>query len=126
MATPIYAAILTIIYVALSFRTLLLRRSHDIPIGSAGDPVLTRAVRVHSNFAEYVPLALILLYLLETRTTTDMGFHVLGVSLIIGRLTHAYGVSQIDEDFRLRVFGMVLTLGTMISAAARILASYVN
>ncbi len=126
MATPIYAAILTIIYVALSFRTLLLRRSHDIPIGSVGDPVLKRAVRVHSNFAEYVPLALILLYLLETRTTTDMGFHVLGVSLIIGRLTHAYGVSQLDEDFRFRVFGMVLTLGTMISAAARILASYVS
>jgi len=126
MATPVYAAILAVIFVALSFRTLLLRRARGIPIGAAEDPVLARAARAHANFAEYVPFALLLLYLLETRTNIGMGLHVLGVSLIVGRLAHAYGVSQVDEDYRFRVFGMVITLGTMISASARILASYVS
>ena len=55
-----------------------------------------------------------------------MVLHVLCISLIVGRLVHAYGVSQVDEDYRFRVFGMVITLGTMISAATRILASYVS
>lgn len=125
MATPIYAAILAIIFVALSFRTLLLRRARGIPIGVGNDPLLARATRAHSNFAEYVPIALLLLYMLEARTNIGMGLHVLGVSLIVGRLVHAYGVSQVDEDYRFRVFGMVITLGTIISAAARILASYI-
>ena len=73
-----------------------------------------------------MPLTLLLLFFLESRTNIGMGLHVLGVSLIVGRLVHAYGVSQVDEDYRFRVFGMVITLGTMISAAARILASYVS
>jgi len=124
MITPVYAAILAIIFVALSFRTLLLRRGRGVPIGTSGDPVLARATRVHSNFAEYVPLCLLLLYFLERQTTMNMGIHVLGVALVAGRLVHAYGVSQVDEDFRFRVFGMVLTLGVILSASARILASY--
>lgn len=126
MATPIYAAVLAIIFVALSFRTLLLRRSHGIPIGSKDDPTLARATRAHANFAEYVPFTLVLLYLLESQTNIGMSIHILGMALVIGRLVHAYGISQIDEDYRFRVFGMVITLGTMISAATRILASYVS
>lgn len=126
MVTPFYAAILAVIFIALSFRTLLLRRARGIPIGTADDPVLARAARAHANFSEYVPLTLLLLYFLETRTNAGMGLHVLCVSLIVGRLVHAYGVSQVDEDYRFRVFGMVITLGTMISAATRILASYVS
>ena len=126
MVTPVYAAILAVIFVALSFRTLQLRRARDIPIGTAEDPVLTRAARAHANFAEYVPLTLMLLYFLETLTNAGMVLHVLCISLIVGRLVHAYGVSQVDEDYRFRVFGMVITLGTMISAATRILASYVS
>lgn len=127
MATPVYAAVLAIIFVALSFRALLVRRSHGIPIGTKDtDPVLTRAVRAQENFAEYVPLTLLLLYMLESQTNVGLSIHILGFSLVFGRLVHAYGISQIDEDYRLRVFGMVLTLGTMISAATRILASYVS
>lgn len=126
MATPVYAAILAIIFVALSFRTLLIRRAHSIPIGTNSNPVLSRAVRAHANFAEYVPLTLFLLYMLESHTNIGVSIHILGISLIVGRLVHAYGVSQIDEDYRFRVFGMVITLGTMISAATRLLASYVT
>ncbi len=126
MITPVYAALLAIIFIALSFRTLLLRRGRGIPIGDGGDPLLARAIRAHANFAEYVPLTLFMLFLLEARTNMQMGIHVLGTTLVIGRLIHAYGVSQVDEDYSLRMLGMVLTLGTLISIATRILASYIN
>ena len=126
MATPIYAAVLAIIFVALSFRTLLIRRSHNIPIGTKDDAVLSRAARAHANFAEYVPFTLLLLFILESQTNIGLSIHILGVALVVGRLVHAYGISQIDEDYRFRVLGIVITLGTMISAATRILASYMS
>jgi len=124
MVTPLYASILAFIFVALSFRTILLRRSRGVAIGNGNDEELARAARVHANFAEYVPLTLLLFYFLESRTGTGIGLHILGCALIVGRLVHAYGVSQPAENVRFRVAGMVITLGTIISAAARLLASY--
>jgi hypothetical protein len=62
---PLYAALLAILFVALSVRTLGLRRSLGIGLGDAGNEQMLRAMRVHSNFAEYVPLSLILLYLVD-------------------------------------------------------------
>ena len=125
MTTPVYAAAIAAVFVVLSFRTLLLRRKAGVGIGSGDDPKLARAMRVHANFAEYVPLALILLYFLEIRAGDSWWLHALGASLIAGRIAHAYGVSQVREDYRFRVVGMVLTLGVLISASLRILLSYV-
>jgi len=63
---PLYAALLAMLFVALSIRTLRLRRRLRIGIGDAGNEQMLRAMRVHSNFAEYVPLTLFLIYLAET------------------------------------------------------------
>ena len=126
MITPFYAALIALIFVILSVRTLLLRRRLGIAIGTGEDLKLTRAMRVHSNFAEYVPIALILIYFLEVGTDTDVWIHVLCVALIGGRLLHAYGVSQIKEDYRFRVAGMMLTLGCIIFASTRLIVSYVS
>ena len=126
MTTPLYAAIIGLVFVVLSVRTLLLRRRLGIAIGTGEDPELTRAMRVHSNFAEYVPLALILFYFLEVETDVNLWIHVLCVSLIVGRLLHAYGVSQVEENYRFRMAGMILTLGSIISASTRLIVSYVT
>ncbi len=83
-------------------------------------------MRVHSNFAEYVPLTLILFYFLEVETDSDLRIHVLCVSLIVGRLLHAYGVSQIEENYRFRVAGMILTLGCLITASTSLIVRYVS
>ncbi len=126
MITPLYAALIALIFVVLSVRTLFLRRRLGIAIGTGEDQKLTRAMRVHSNFAEYVPLALILFYFLEVETDADLWIHVLCVSLIIGRLLHAYGVSQVEENYRFRVAGMILTLGCLISASTKLIVSYIG
>ena len=55
----IYAAILALMFVGLSVRTLSMRRRLKIAIGDEGNPTMLRAMRVHSNFAEYVPLGLL-------------------------------------------------------------------
>ncbi|MEM7467856.1 MAG: MAPEG family protein [Pseudomonadota bacterium] len=121
MLTGFYAAILALIFVGLSFRTLGIRRNKSIAIGDGGDERLQRAVRVHANFAEYVPIALILMLLMEASEAPPYWVHGAGLSLLVGRCLHAYGVSQTKENYLFRVSGMVLTFAVLISAATRLL-----
>lgn len=121
---PLYAALLALLFVALSIRTLRLRRRLRIGIGDAGNEQMLRAMRVHSNFAEYVPLTLFLIYLAEVQGAHALFIHALGLCLLAGRLSHAYGVSQANENYTFRVVGMSMTFASLISASAYLLFSY--
>lgn len=121
MITSSYVALFALFLVFLSFRVLLLRRSKGVGVGTGGDLTLERAIRVHSNFTEYVPIALLLLYFTEQSGTSTIVLHSLFIALLLGRIVHAYGVSQVDENYTFRVFGMFLTFGVLISASIRLL-----
>ena len=101
----------------------MLRRRQGVAVGDGNDPLLSRAIRAHGNFSEYVPLSLILLFFLESSGAASGWIHVLGSLLIAGRLSHAYGVSQVEENFIYRVAGMALTFTVIVSASIRILIS---
>jgi hypothetical protein len=62
---PVYAAVLAFIYIVLSARVIQARRSAKVAIGTRGDVRLERKMRVHANFAEYVPFALLLATFME-------------------------------------------------------------
>jgi len=113
----LYAALLAVIFVALSVRTLLLRRRLGIAIGDGDDAQMLRAMRAHANFAEYVPLSLLLFFFAEVAGASALSLHALGASLLAGRLSHAVGVSRVDERYAFRVMGMALTLGPLLLAA---------
>jgi|SRR5262245_465445 len=117
----LYAAVLALMFVGLSVRTLRMRRRLRIAIGHGQNEALLRAMRVHSNFAEYVPLALLLIYFVESTGAGPVQVHVLGTCLLIGRISHAFGVSHAHENYRFRVLGMALTFGVLIAAATRLL-----
>jgi uncharacterized membrane protein YecN with MAPEG domain len=121
---PTYAALLALLFVALSIRTVRLRRRLRIAIGDAGDPALLRAMRVHSNFAEYAPLSVILLSFVELRNTPAALVHGLCLCLLIGRSLHALGVSRTNEDYRFRIAGMALTFMTLIVSSAYLLIAF--
>ncbi len=111
---PLYAAVLGLIYVGLSFRTIALRRKQRLSLGDGGDKALNRAIRVHGNFAEYVPIGLILLFLLESQAYSRVLVHIFASMLLAGRILHAYGVSQLKEKLIFRTTGMLLTLFSII------------
>lgn len=122
--TPFYAAILVFLFIFLSVRTLRLRRKLQIPLGDAGNPQMLRSMRVHSNFAEYVPLTLLVMFLFESVSALPGVVHIFGISLLVGRLSHAYGVGQTSEDYRYRVFGMTMTLTALLGSAVGLLIIY--
>ena len=118
---PIYAAVFAIFFVVLSIRTIRQRRKLKIGLGDSGNNDMQRAMRVHANFAEYVPLSLLMIYLVEQSGVYAWFLHALCLGLLVGRLAHAYGVSQQRENFRFRVTGMILTFTTLITSATHLL-----
>ena len=118
---PVYAALLAVGYFLLALRVIRARYRAGVAIGTGGDPRLERAVRVHGNFAEYVPLALILLAFVEASGRPAWLVHLLALALVAGRLVHAVTVSRENENPRLRLVGMFFTFSVLLASAAVLL-----
>ncbi len=124
LITPIYAALLGLIFVVLSIKTIIIRRKNKVAVGDGNKPQLQRAMRVHANFAEYTPIAIILVGFVESLKYNEIIVHILLSLFLLGRIIHAYGLSKIDEDFRFRVFGMVLTFNVITVASGLIIFNF--
>jgi uncharacterized membrane protein YecN with MAPEG domain len=122
--TPIYAAFLGLIFVVLSIKTIIIRRQNKVAVGDGNNLLLQRAIRVHANFAEYTPIAIILVGFVEGLKYNVIIVHILLTAFLLGRIIHAYGLSKIDEDFRFRVFGMVLTFNVITISSALIIFNF--
>ena len=118
---PYYAALLALLFVALSVNVIRGRRSGKVSLGIGSNADLERRVRVHANFAEYVPFTLLLIAMAEIRGAPGLLIHLLCASLLIGRVVHAWGVSQSPEDFRFRVGGTAATQTTLVVASLLLL-----
>ena len=106
--TPLYAGILALWFVILSARVVNLRRG-GILFGDDGNVEVTRIVRAQANFAEYVPLALLLMGFLEVSRYSIYLLHGLGIALIVARLLHGLALSFGWPRRFGRVFGSALT-----------------
>ncbi|MBT0956224.1 MAPEG family protein [Alphaproteobacteria bacterium KMM 3653] len=120
--TAIYAALITGIFLALSLRVIRYRRSHRLGLGDAGDKSLLKRMRAQANCAEYAPIGLILLALIEAQGTPGWVVHIFGLTLLIGRALHAYGFSASPPVMKLRIAGMMLTLFALATMALGLLA----
>jgi uncharacterized membrane protein YecN with MAPEG domain len=105
----LYAGILGLIYVPLGFRIALMRGRFKVGIGDGGNAELARAIRVHGNFIEYVPIALILLFAVEALAYPAWSVHALGVVLVVARLGHLWGLGGSIGISIGRTAGMTLT-----------------
>ncbi len=121
--TALYAVLLTALFLLLTVRTIAARKRYHVLLG-APHRLVERAVRAHGNFAEYAPLALVLLGLLEANGLPPWALHALGTLLTIGRFLHALGIAREPENLRYRTLGMGFTL-TMLGVAAAALAGLI-
>lgn len=107
--TPLYAALLGLLLLALGLVVVRLRRRHAVLTGDGGNATLARAMRVQANFVEYVPLTLLLLFMLEMSRQPAWALHLLGAALFIGRLLHAWGYLMTPRLSFGRALGIGLT-----------------
>lgn len=85
----LYAGILGLMAIALAAPAGAMRGKTKISIGDGGNPELLLAMRRQANFLETVPLALILLALLEMNGAPALAIHGLAITLIVARALHA-------------------------------------
>jgi len=121
--TAIYAAILTFVYVKLTLNVINLRRQNEVSLGDGGREDLQQAIRSHGNFAEYVPLGLILLACLEANHIHWTIVLLLGGVFTTGRLFYAKAFLEATPNMELRVRGMKFTFwGLQALAATNVIA----
>ena len=118
LVTSIVSGVLAILFVRLSLAVIALRRLNKVSLGSDGNLDLERAIRAQGNFAEYVPIGIILIACLELNGAPWWLVALPGLTLILGRLFHAKGINQPPPNFSNRILGMQLTFFTLLSAAA--------
>ena len=121
--TPVYAALFALFYIFLSLRVALMRRSTRVSLGDGGNQELAYRARVHGNFIEYVPLVLILMALAELQGQASWIIHLIGATLVAGRVAHAYGLSRIPQVLPLRAAGMLFTIAALTAGALANLAA---
>ena len=107
--TPIYIAILGLLFIPITMRAGFYRAKSNIFIGTGDDPELLRRVRGQGNFVETVPIALLLLITMELLGATSTWLHALGAALVLGRITHYLGLTELGP-LGLRAVGMIATL----------------
>ncbi|HKX10797.1 MAG TPA: MAPEG family protein [Stellaceae bacterium] len=107
--TALYAGINGLILLVLAIRVARQRGISKVGLGTGGDSVLERAVRIHGNAAESIPIILILLGLAEACGSKPWLLHGMGIALTLGRLLHIWGLTQSSGTSFGRVAGMSLT-----------------
>ncbi len=118
---PIYSALLTFLFIYLSIRVIKQRRLMLVAVGDGGKPSLIRAIAAHNNFAQYVPISLLLMMFLEFKQMSALILHCFGFWLLIARCAHAYGLSQMNENFKFRQFSVGSTFSILLICAILIL-----
>lgn len=122
--TLLYAGISALILLGLSARVVGLRRKHQVGIGTGSVTALERAVRAQANFTEYVPLALLLIALLELNGLDAVVIHGFGAVLVIGRVLHAQGLNRSAGTSAGRFIGTLMTW--LVLLAAGLTAAFVG
>jgi uncharacterized protein len=115
MITSLYASLLALLIVRLSLSVIKLRRKNRISVGDGGIEELQLSIRTHANAVEYIPITLLLLLTLELNGAPKILIHLLGATLITGRILHAMGLPA--KDLKKRVLGMQITIYLLIGLA---------
>lgn len=98
----------------LGLRVSQLRMSEKIMVGDGGNPRLLARMRAQLNFAEYAPLVLILIALVELARGTQAWLWGVALLFVVGRVLHAFGM---DGWLPGRTIGIAFTMLTMLGLA---------
>lgn len=116
--TAFFAGLLGLMLVALSANVIFDRYRYRIAIGSGNNPMTERKIRAQANFAEYVPMALILMGVCENGGIPKGLLFGLGYLLLAGRISHAYSLLWWEPNKNGRIpfrqMGMVATFTTIV------------
>lgn len=110
-----------LISIWLGLRVSQLRIRHKIMVGDAADERVVRRMRAHANFAEYTPIFLILLGLVELAHGSETWLWIVAILFVLARLAHPFGMDRPAPN-AMRMGGALLTWLILLGLAAYALA----
>ena len=119
MVLPItltFAGAAAILHIWLAARVSRMRAAHKVSIGDGGVDQLVRRMRAHANYAENMPIVLILLALIELAGGDARILWAAGILFILARIAHGFGMDQ-GSPSRLRAVGMIGTTIVLLGLA---------
>ena len=122
--TAFYGAILTLIYAVLTIWVGGGRAKFGVVHGDGGNAALNRRIRAHANFAEYVPLILLLAALIEAGGAGATTIHALLLPLTVARVMHPIGMVAPEnsrQQYMFRAPGAIATWLILIAASVLML-----
>jgi uncharacterized membrane protein YecN with MAPEG domain len=125
--TAIYLGVLGLMYAFLGLRVARMRRGEKIGFGDGDNRYLRSAIRAHANFAEYVPIIVIMNGLLEMGGAAPVLLHVLLGTLTVSRVLHPFGMhaKPMTPQFVIgRIVGMTLTFLVLVASALLLLRRF--
>ena len=124
--TALYASVLALLMLVLALRIIRLRWKLRVGIGDGGDKAMSRAIRVHGNATEYVPIVLLLLLVAELNHASSTLLHACGIVFVVARILHALGLGRSIGASWERMAGTVGTVGVVVTLAAANIATYLR
>lgn len=121
-ATPLYAGLAALLFLYLSVRVIGTRQAEKVSVGDGANKAMIKAMRTQSNCAEYAPISLLLLMLVELQGAPIWAVHVLGLMFLSGRVLHAIGFGRTPQIIPLRKSGMLLTFAMLALSALGLVA----
>ena len=125
--TACYLGVLGLLYAFLGLRVARTRRGEKIGFGDGDNRYLRSAIRAHANFAEYVPIVVIMNALLEMGGAASVQMHILLGTLTVSRILHPFGMhaKPMTPQFIVgRIVGMILTFLVLVASALLLLRRF--
>lgn len=116
-----FAAVLALFNLFLAYRVSKVRIADKVLVGTGGNPLMETRTRAHANFAEYTPLVLVLVALIELAHGPRLWLWGVTVLYLLGRVAHAFGM-DIRRTNPLRAGGIVVTWAVLLGLAVWALA----
>lgn len=112
----VYVGLNILINLFLAYRVSANRVRSKVMTGTGNDEQLYNANRAHVTNVEYVPVALAGLIVLHLLAASIYVMHFVGLTLTIGRILHAIGVTRTSESSPPRLIGTLLTWVSLLVA----------
>ena len=120
--TALWTALIACWILLLMLRVVRLRWTRRVGIGDGGDKDLAKAIRVHGNAIETMPIALLLMLTYELGGGAAWLLHVCGSALLASRVLHAAGLTRTAGASAGRMLGSTLWATVVVVLASLTIA----
>ena len=109
-AAGLYVGLFLILFFVLKANVGRVRISQRIDLGDGENDMMVRAIRAQGNAVEDVPILLVGLLAIAAMGGSVWLIHGIGIALVVARLLHFAGITQMTGLAKGRLFGTVLTV----------------